>query len=249
MLLTVLGSSGTYPTPGHPASGYLIRDGETALWVDAGSGTFAALQQHLDPARLTALVLTHGHADHCVDFFSLFNMLRRPPGREEPTPVLAPPGVAERLASFAGAGPGHDLHRVFRFEEAESGGEALVGSIALRFGAASHPVPAVSVRAESGGVVLAYSGDTGPGGGLVSISRGAGALVCEATFQGGRTVGDYPFHLFAAEAGAVAAEAGVERLLITHIAPGLDPRVSVAEASAAFGGPVEWAVPGMEVRV
>ena len=43
MRLTVLGSSGTWPTPGRPASGYLISHEGTRVWVDAGPGTFMAL--------------------------------------------------------------------------------------------------------------------------------------------------------------------------------------------------------------
>jgi ribonuclease BN (tRNA processing enzyme) len=51
-------------------------------------------------------------------------------------------------------------------------------------------------------------------------------------------------HLSARQAGRTAAKAGAERLLITHFAPPIDRAVSLAEATAAFGGPVEIAEVG-----
>jgi ribonuclease BN (tRNA processing enzyme) len=157
--------------------------------------------------------------------------------------------VAERLAAFAGAGPGHDFYRAFDFVTIAPGTTAEVGGISLSWGAAVHPVPAVVTRVEGGGASLAYSGDTGPGGDLVEIASGVDVLLCEATDQGVRMAGDYPYHLFAVEAGEAAAAAGVGRLLVTHVGPTLDEAASVTEAAAAFGGPVEWAAPGLEVEL
>ncbi len=109
------------------------------------------------------------------------------------------------------------------------------------------PTLAVSLAAE--GRRLVYSADTGPGGGLPALAAGADLLLCEATLEGGLGGGAWPYHLSAAGAGALAREAGVGRLLLTHLAPMLDPARSIAEAAEAFGGPVEWAAPGMEVEV
>ena len=40
MELTVLGCSGSYGAPlGGACSGYLLRDGDTAIWMDCGNGT------------------------------------------------------------------------------------------------------------------------------------------------------------------------------------------------------------------
>ena len=96
---------------------------------------------------------------------------------------------------------------------------------------------------------LVYSADTGPGGDLAALAAGADLLLCEASLASGPGPQSWPYHLSAAEAGALAREAGVGRLLLTHLAPMLDPARSVAEAAEAFGGPVEWAAPGMEVQV
>jgi ribonuclease BN (tRNA processing enzyme) len=138
---------------------------------------------------------------------------------------------------------------VFEVREASAGAEVVVGSLRLGFGAAVHPVPALLTAVAAQGRRLVYSGDTGPGGDLEELASGADVLLCEATYQGEPGPDRYPYHLFAVEAGAVAAAAGVARLLVTHVAPGLEPGVSIDEAAAAFDGEIGWAAPGLEVMV
>lgn len=247
MRLTVLGSNGTYPTPGHPASGYLVSTGAITVLLDLGPGVFVEMRRRI--AVPDAVILTHVHPDHCADLFPLFNSLRFGAPDVERLPVFAPPGLADRFAAFLGAGDGHEFHRILAFDEVGPGDERIVGDMALRFGAATHPVPALVVRAEAGERTIAYSGDTGPGGDLESLAQATNVLLCEASLQGEPGEGRYPYHLHACEAGEIAGRAGVGRLIVTHVPPTLDPNVSVAEAAARFDGPVLHAVPGMEEDV
>jgi ribonuclease BN (tRNA processing enzyme) len=62
--LTVLGCSGSYPGKGEACSSYLVRSGSTTVWLDAGSGSMANLQQHVGLDAVDAVVLTHEHPDH-----------------------------------------------------------------------------------------------------------------------------------------------------------------------------------------
>ena len=97
MELTVLGCSGSYGAPASGAcSGYLLRTATTAIWMDCGNGTFGHLQEHLAVEDLTAVVLTHGHPDHCVDIYGLHVLLRYGLGREN-VPVFAPEGLEKNL--------------------------------------------------------------------------------------------------------------------------------------------------------
>lgn len=248
MRLTVLGSSGTFPTADNPASGYLVSTASTTVLLDLGPGVFAALRNRMEAPD--AVVISHVHPDHCADLFPLFNALRfGMPSIESGLMVFAPAGVAERFAMFLDAGPEHPFHRVLSFDEVGPGDHRVVGDLTLRFGAATHPVPAVVTRVEATGRSMVYSGDTGPGGDLASMAAGADLLLCEASHQGAPGVDRYPYHLHASETGTVAAAAGVGALVVTHVPPTLDPTVSVAEAAAEFDGPVSHAVPGMEVDV
>ncbi len=152
------------------------------------------------------------------------------------------------MAAFVGAGPDHPLFSVFVPRLVGAGDALDVDRVTLRFGTATHPVPAVITRVEHAGRSLTYSGDTGPGGDLEAIAASSDVLLCEATLQGAPDRDRFPHHLFASEAGTIARRAGVGRLVVTHVAPSLDPARSVAEAASEFGGPVELAEPGMEIE-
>ena len=97
--------------------------------------------------------------------------------------------------------------------------------------------PADLVGPPRPGRTLVYSGDTRPNQSVVEASRGADLLVHEATFGGdemerARETG----HSTAAEAAQVALEAGVRRLVLTHISSryNRDAAELLAEARAVF---------------
>ena len=72
MELTVLGSAGTWPGPGGATCGHLLSHEGTHIWLDAGTGTFARLQEYIGIADIAAIVITHGHTDHFIDVVPAF---------------------------------------------------------------------------------------------------------------------------------------------------------------------------------
>jgi hypothetical protein len=92
MRLTVLGCAGGIPTPSNPNTALLLRAADTAVLIDFGLGAMGALQRHLDPEDLDAVVVTHLHADHTADLPALLVQRRyNPVGREERRPLRTPP--------------------------------------------------------------------------------------------------------------------------------------------------------------
>lgn len=86
------------------------------------------------------------------------------------------------------------------------------------------------------GVKVVYSGDTAPCSSIIELARGADLLIHEATFDDSlvnKAVEDK--HSTASQAAKVALEAGVKRLLLTHVsARYADPRVLKEEAAKVF---------------
>lgn len=228
--LTVLGCSGSYPAPGGACSGYLVRGGGAAVWLDAGSGTLANLQRHLDLDELDAVVLTHAHPDHWIDVLPYHNVARYLRPRTD-LPVWSPARVRDLAAGINGR-----LAPAFDWGVVGDGSVVHVGPLTLRFSRTDHPGETLAVRVDGDGASLGYSADTGPGWSLAELGPGLGLAVCEATLTAedeGRVQ-----HLSARQAGADARAAGARQLLITHLQPGLDHERSRADATEAFGAPV-----------
>jgi ribonuclease BN (tRNA processing enzyme) len=237
--LTVLGCDGSYPGPGGVASGYLLRAGETAVWLDAGPGTLAQLQRHLPLEQLDAVVVSHHHVDHWSDLEHLavachhFGLRPSVPlYAETDLRALMRVGPASAALAWTPIGPSS---------------EVTLGAMRLRFARTDHPVPTLAVRADAAGRSLGYSADSGPGWDVGDLGAGLHLALCEASHLADRegTVS----HMSARQAGDGARRAGAERLVLTHLWPGVDRDAARAEAEASFGGPVQVARVGLEVEI
>jgi ribonuclease BN (tRNA processing enzyme) len=241
--LTVVGCSGSVPGPDSAASSYLVEQDGFRLLLDLGSGAFGALQRHLDPAEVDAVVLSHLHPDHCFDLAPM--IVHRRHGVPAPLPripVLGPAGTHDRMAMAYDPDSRDGLRDVFDFA-AVTRAERELGPFRLRFERVNHPVPTHAVRVTAAGRSLAYSGDTGPSEGLVAVAEGADLLLCEASFAAG-AANPPNLHLTGTQAGEHAAKAGAGRLLVTHVPPWIDAARARDDAAAAFAGPTELATAG-----
>lgn len=249
MQLTVLGSSGTFTGPGSLCSGYLVRTDGATILVDAGNGSTSNLQQEVALEDLDAIIISHKHADHCVDLIGLHHAVRAHGPAATGIPLYSPPGVAELLAELTSREAPYVFEESFELQTVQAGDSFTVKDVRFRLYESVHPPPTLSMRLESDGRVLTYSADSAGGPKLVEAARGADLFLCEATWQGEPL--DHPagIHLTAEGAGTVATEAGVDRLLLTHVAGHLDRQVSLEEARRTWDGPLDVAVDGMTVEV
>ncbi|MGQ4420460.1 MBL fold metallo-hydrolase [Streptomyces sp. SAS_269] len=246
LTLTVLGAASPHPGPDRPCSGYLLAGGGAEVWVDAGPGTFAALQRHTDPARLTAIWISHLHADHSADLLAAayaFAFGGMTPAA--PVPVYAPQDCARRLAGFFGRQDIEFLKGVFDFRALYDGHDVRHWNLRLTARAVAHDTEAYGLRAECQGSVLAYSGDSGPCAALSELAARADLFLCEADIdehRGGEHFSQV--HLTPEDAGRVAREARVRELLVTHVGPTLTRAAAAARAAEVFGRPTRAAVEG-----
>ncbi len=248
MELTVLGMAGTWPPPGGATCGYLVTHEGTNIWLDAGSGTFSRLQQHIGIDEIDAIVISHGHPDHFVDVIPCFYARHYGKLGRPDLPFYSPDGFVE-LASLLVSEDGRDvMGEAYDFTTVRHGDSFSVGPIHLDVEEMTHiGVNAVGYRIEAGGVVFAYTGDTGPCEEVIDLARDADVLMAEASYQESSEI--LPFHLSATQAAEHATEAGAKRLILTHLTPGLDPEISRTEAKSAFDGPVDVAYDGMKLEI
>jgi ribonuclease BN (tRNA processing enzyme) len=243
--VTIVGWSGSFPGPKSPASCYLIDTGNFRLVLDLGNGALGPLQQYTGLADVDAICLSHLHADHCLDLigYSVYQNYH-PQGPRPRVSVYGPEGTSERLARALGSEhPG--MADAFDFTTLTAG-TIEIGPLRVSTEHVNHPVETFGFRFEHGGQVLAYSADTGPSAELVRLASGADLLLSEASFLDGP---DLPvdLHLTARQAGEHASRAGVGELVLTHLVPWNDPAASLAEASAAFSGPLRLASSGLRL--
>jgi len=251
--LTVLGCSGSVPGPDSPASGYLIQDEGYTLLLDLGHGAFGALQRYLDPSAVDAIVISHLHADHCIDLTAYIVALRygcdaryKLAGPEGRIPLVGPAGTRDRLeAAYDPLARKLALQELFGFSKPA---DMQLGPFALSFAPVNHPTPTTAVRIAQGDRALVYSADTGESQALVDLAQGADAFLCEASFgPDDEYVPD--LHLTGRQAGEHAERAGVGKLIVTHVPPWANADVQAEEAASAFGGPVELARPGAQYTI
>lgn len=236
--LTVLGRSGSYPGPGSACSGYLVGDGTTLIWLDAGSGTLGNLQRHVTFDDIDAVVLSHEHPDHWSDLEGFHVVLQHVFPREG-VPVYAPTGLRDRTYQ--------DPEPSFAWHEVADGQRVRVGSLELFLSRTDHGPETLAVRIDGGGRSLGYSADTGPCWSLAQLGPGLDLALCEATVLAddeGKMQ-----HLSARQAGEAGRAARATRLVLTHLLPNVDPEQSRREGEAAFGGPVEVAVENQRYEV
>ncbi|WP_328905669.1 MBL fold metallo-hydrolase [Streptomyces sp. NBC_00234] len=247
--LTVLGSATPFPSADNACSGYLLSAGDTHVWMDAGTGTLAALQRHIAFEQVDAIWISHLHADHTADlltafYAALYSGIRLP----APIPLYGPPGIAERLAHFlTNSARRSPVEAAFEVHELHDGHQARIGPLELTSAEVAHGMPAFAVRIEDkgadGGGVLVYSGDTAPCASLVALAAGCDVLLCEAD-SSTVTAGEPRVHHTPEEAGETARRAAAHRLVVTHVGPGMTPQEAVSRAGTSYGGPVEHAAPG-----
>jgi ribonuclease BN (tRNA processing enzyme) len=239
--LTVLGSAGSHTGPGAACSGYLFRADGRQLLVDCGNGSTANLQRFTRFEDLDAVLITHRHVDHCVDLIGMYYGLRFHPDGGKRIDLYAAGEVVDTLTSLLSTDSAFAFREVFDVHEVQGGDRLEVGPMQVALADSVHPVPTVSVAVEADGVRVVYSSDSAGGDGLRDFARGADLFLCEATWQG--AADDHPdgLHLTARGAGRIASEAGVGRLVLTHVLGSLDREVSRAEASETFRGELELA--------
>jgi ribonuclease BN (tRNA processing enzyme) len=252
MRLRILGSSPSVPRPGRACSSYLARTGSTSILLDCGTGALAALRETCDYAGLTAVVITHMHADHFLDLIPLrYGSTYGPSLRATPLPLWLPPGgesILRTVCSAFGRDGKGDFLAAFEIREYAERASVDAADVSLSFAPVRHYIQAFAVRVATASETLTYSGDSAPCEALVALARDSDLFLCEASLATD-SENEPRGHSSAREAAEMASAANVRALALTHYPAECPIDALRDEAASAFAGPVTVVDDAMEFAV
>ena len=197
--------------------------------MDCGNGTFANLQQHVEPEELTAVV-HHPRASRPLRrHLRAARAAAATASSARACRCTRPKGSRSSSRALVGDwGDTFDWHVV-------GDGDATDDRRRRRCGSRAPTTrrPRIAVEVAHDGKRLVYTSDTGPEWSVDAFGPGADLVLSEATYLHDDIRA--PIHLSARQAGEAARDAGARRLMLTHLWPTLDPVASVEEGSEAFG--------------
>jgi ribonuclease BN (tRNA processing enzyme) len=256
--LTVMGGGAAWPNPGQGCSSYLIRSAATTLLLDCGPDTLLELRRHVSLETISAIIISHCHADHILDLVTLryalvYGMER--PGA--PIPIWLPPGgvavlqalgdilgsQGERVDDFWGA--------AFRLSEYDPDEALDIEGLSVSFARTQHFTPCHAMRLSApGGPSIVYGADLGRVEHLIEFAAHAGLLVAEATANDNSNVPlEQRGHLTPEDAGRWARLSNVNRLLLSHLWFERPAEQVVARAAGEFPGTIDVATRGLTLYV
>jgi ribonuclease BN (tRNA processing enzyme) len=237
MRLTVLGSSASYAGPGQARSGHLVEAGDVKIMADCGNGSLANLARVLDPITLDSVFITHMHADHFLDLYSLQAMLRfAPQGPTGALPLHLPDGLFERMGCLLSDRGRQELRDAFEVEPLADGVPVEFSGLTVTPMSVVHDGPSFALVFDDGNGRICYTSDTEAGDAVLRAAQGADVVVAEATLPEGYA-GMVP-HMTAREAAALAGQAGASTLVLTHLWPTTPRQEILEEASHVFDGEI-----------
>lgn len=249
MKLTTLGCWGAYPYQDGGTTSYLLtgKDGFQLL-IDAGSRALNELEKEISPLELDAVIISHYHPDHVADLGVLRHYFQLYPKHLWEPKVLPIYGHDEDPYEFSKL----TLEGVSQGLAYDVSQGQQIGPFDITFVKTVHPVPCYAFRIveRATGQVFVFTGDTGYFDGLDEFAAGADLFLADVYLYEGNE--NHIAHLTSKEAGQIARQAGVKRLVLTHMPPvppaGIAPdnhlEVLRSQTEVYSGGiPVELASP------
>jgi len=230
MKLTVLGTFGPYPPAGGACSGFLLEENDCKVLLDCGNGVLSRLQKYISLWDIDAIFISHLHSDHVSDLFILryaYHIAQIKHKIDRSLDVYIPPYPEEEAQKipFKNA---YNVHHMVPEEKVE------LGPFEFSFLPGVHPVYSLAMKIKCGDKSLVYSGDTELYEELGGFIKGTNLFLCEANYQNEDMKDSPGNHLSAYQAGELASNNNVGRLLLTHLPAGRNLHTSQDEAREVF---------------
>ena len=258
----ILGSGGPPINRDRASTSYLLWIGAQArMLVDMGGGTFLRFgQAQAKLSDLSLVAISHLHPDHVSDLPALLWLSHQ--ARKDPLPIVGPSGnnVAPAFPMFLSRlfdeknGAFQVLGPTLGGAQSKTGGGVRLdvgvvdvtkaepstvydreGVTVTALGIPHGNLPTLAYRVQTRDVSVVFSSDqTGTNPRFVEFAKGAKVLVMHLAIAAGASS---PLHASPAVVGRVAQDAGVGRLIVSHIGEfNLD--AAIAELKKFYTGPL-----------
>jgi len=263
----ILGSGGPAINRERASASYLLWvGGQARMLVDLGGGTYLRFgQSQAKVSDLAILAISHLHPDHVSDlpaFLWLSHQLRK-----EPLPIVGPSGNSVSGPSGNDVAPDFPTFLTRLFDEKNGAFQVLGATLgaargngvpldvsvvdvtkvepstvfagndltvtALGIPHANMPTLAYRVETRDGSVVFS-SDQNGTNPKFVDFARNANVLIMHLAVAAGATS---PLHAAPAVVGRIAQDAGVGRLIVSHIGQ-FDLDAAIGELKKSYMGPL-----------
>jgi ribonuclease BN (tRNA processing enzyme) len=258
----ILGSGGPRINPDRASTSYLLWiDAQARVLVDMGGGAFLRFgQAQAKLSDLSLVTISHLHPDHVSDLPALLWLSHQI--RKDPLPIVGPSGndVAPSFPTFlsrlfdekngafqvlgttlggtqgkTGGGVRLDIGVVDATKLAPSTVFDRQGVTVTALGIPHGDIPTLAYRVQTRDVSVVFSSDqTGTNPRFVEFAKGANVLVMHLNIAAGAKS---PLHASPAVVGRVAQDAGVGRLIVSHISQ-FDLDAAIAELKKFYTGPL-----------
>jgi ribonuclease BN (tRNA processing enzyme) len=255
----ILGSGGPAINRERASASYLLWVGpEAKMLVDMGGGTYIRFgQSQAKLADLAMVAVSHLHPDHVSDLPALLWLSHQ--GRKEPLPIVGPSGneIAPAFPTFlsrlfdekngafqvlghtVGAAQGNGVPLEISVVDVTKEQPSTVfdrdGITVTAMGIPHANVPTLAYRVQTRGVSVVFSSDqNGTNPKFVDFAKGADVLVMHLAIAAGATS---PLHAAPAVVGRIAQDAGVKRLIVSHIGQ-FDLDAAIADLKKFYTGPL-----------
>ncbi len=252
--IIILGSGTCVPSLRRAGPATCLRTDETTLLIDSAAGTLRQLVRAGIPYDSVDYILyTHLHPDHVGEFVPFIFATKYAPGYKRTTPVtiFAAEGFKqfhEALKKGFGEWVEPEPEKVIIEEiPVHLPSSIQIPPLTIKCAHTLHTPQSLVYRIESpDGTSAVFSGDTDYCSEIIELAQGADILVLECASPEHKKVQG---HLTPSEAGKIAREAGVKKLVLTHFYPECDDSDMLTECKRIYDGPIILAEDFMRVIV
>ena len=219
--VTLLGTGDAFASFGRSQSGYLVDAPAGRALLEAGPGLLPALKGNgVSTDSFDLLLISHLHGDHFagLPFLILEYMWETP--RKRLLTIAGPPKLEEKTWTLMRTMfPHFELDKIkhkLKFIVLEPGESKRLGKFKVSAIRSPHTKPEISLslRIDTDGKSVVFSGDSGWNDALVEFSAGADLFLCECTYYDSTQL---KFHLNYPLLKANRDKFKVGRMVLTHL--------------------------------